>query len=105
MIQTFGKLLPSVPASPPPAASKPGECNVCDSAAFVCTQKLSNSASFPCSCKALEGYDSAENQSVFKVFQDEVNPLDDWEFAGDEEKEDAEDVEASAESSRYRSVS
>jgi hypothetical protein len=45
----------------------------------------------------LDGYESPEVRSVFKVFEDE-NALDDWEFAGDEERED---VEASAESSRY----
>jgi hypothetical protein len=33
---------------------------------------------------------------VFKVYEDEDE--DDWEFAGDEEKED---VEASAETARY----
>ena len=101
MIENLGKLLPSVPASPPPAASKAGECQVCDSTAFISTQKLSNSASVSCNCKVLDGYDSPESQSVFKVYEDEVNPLDDWEFAGDEEKEDAEDVEGSAETSRY----
>lgn len=89
MIRSLGKLLPSVPASPPQAASKAGECNVCDSNALIPPQKLSNSV-----CMVLDGYDPPESQSVFKVYEDE----DDWEFAGDEEKED---VEASAETAQY----
>ncbi|KAG0555337.1 hypothetical protein KC19_12G162100 [Ceratodon purpureus] len=106
MIQSLqvGKQLPSVPASPPPAASKAGECRVCDSAGFLSTQKLSSAGSLSCTCKALDGYYIPESHSVFKVYEDEVNPLDDWEFAGDEEKEAAEDVEASAESSRAGAI-
>lgn len=97
MIRTLGKLLHSVPASPPLAASKAGECNVCDSNAVISTQELSNLArSGSCVCKALDGFDPPESQSVFKVYED----VDDWEFAGDEE-EDVDDVEASAETARY----
>lgn len=93
MIRSLGKLLPSVPASPPQAASKAGERNVCDSnAALIPPRKLSNSVSR----MVLDGYDPPESQSVFKVYEDEDE--DDWEFAGDEEKED---VEASAETAQY----
>lgn len=91
MIRSLGKLLPSVPASPPLVASKAGDCNVCESNAIIPAQKLSNAASVSCNCKAL---DESESRSVFTGYEDE----DDWEFAGDEEKED---VKASAETGRY----
>ena len=94
MIQSLSKLLPSMPASPPPAVSTVGEC---DNTVSITSQRLSYSGSVLCSCEVLDGYKSPKVRSVFKVFKDE-NVLDDWEFAGDEERED---VEASAESSRY----
>jgi len=89
MIRSLGKILPSVPISPPLTASKAGECNACESNAIIPAKKLSNSDSV--SCKPLNGYDPPETQSMFKAYEDE----DDWEFAGDEEK-DEDDVEASS---------
>lgn len=89
MIRSLGKFLPSVPASPPLAVSKGGECNLSESIASIPAQKLSSKAHI--SCNTLDGNDPHESQSVFKIHENE----DDWEFAGDEEKEV---VEASGES-------
>lgn len=88
MIRSLGKFLPSVPASPPLAVSKGGECNVSESNASIPAQKLSSKAHI--SCKTSDAYDPHDSQSVFKVHENE----DDWEFAGDEGKEV---VEASGE--------
>lgn len=94
MIRSLGKILPSVSASPPLTASKAGECNVCDSNAIIPAQELSISDSV--SCKPLNGYDPPETQSMFQFYEDE----DDWEFAGDDEKEDDDNENAKA-NSRY----
>ncbi|XP_024357284.1 uncharacterized protein [Physcomitrium patens] len=101
MIRGFHNLLPSVPSSPRPAASKAGECNACDCTGLISSQALPNSVSATCTCETLEGHDIFGSESVFKVHENQLNVLDDWEFAGDEEKEVKERVEATDGTSHF----